>query len=586
MRRVRSALAALPPGAVVGALAAAAILAPVLGRGYVLTYDMVFVPEPPLTRGMLGLDPGVARAVPSDLVVAVLSRLVPTDVVQKLLLVGTFVAAGWGSGRLVGSGRAAASAAAAFYCWNAFVYERLVIGHWALLIGYAALPWVVLAARRVAAGEAGGWPRTVVAVGVAALGSPTGGLLAAVVAVAVVGWPRAVGARTAAVRAGLAAAAGLAVNLPWLLPSVLRPGGVPADADGVAAFAARADTPLGTIGSLLTLGGVWNAEVAPPGRTALPVVAVTAALIAVAVLGVKRYFAMSAEAVPLAAVSLLLLVVAAAGAVPGLRGIARQVVVAVPGGGIIRDGQKFVMPLALVLAVGFGLAVETLRLRVRDAEARPLLAAVAVLAPVAVLPALGWGAAGRLRTAHYPAEWYDVRSVLDRAPEAGGLVVLPWNALYQPFDWNSGRPVLDPAQRWFDRSTLVDDDLTVDDRVVAGEDPRADAVDAAVAAGAPLEPVLAAVGVRFAVVHQWRQAPAGQQLTAADRVYDGAQLDLYRLRQPAGESPDGPPVGPVVVGDAVAGALLLWGIAAIAGGGRRQPANLAERRSERSEGEL
>jgi len=109
-------------------------------------------------RLRLGEPERVTNEVPSDLVVAVLSRLVPTDVVQKLLLVGTFVAAGWGSGRLVGSGRAAASAAAAFYCWNAFVYERLVIGHWALLIGYAALPWVVLAARRWRRGRDDGPP--------------------------------------------------------------------------------------------------------------------------------------------------------------------------------------------------------------------------------------------------------------------------------------------------------------------------------------------------------------------------------------------------------------------------------------------
>jgi hypothetical protein len=586
LRRLRSALAALPPGAVVGAVAGAAILAPVLGRGFILTYDMVFVPEPPFTRGMLGLDAGVARAVPSDLVVAVLSRLIPADVLQKLLLLGTFVGAGWGSGRLVARGRAAASAAAAFYCWNAFVYERLLLGHWALLIGYAALPWVVIGARRVVAGEAGGWPGTLLALGVAALGSPTGGLIAAVVAISVVGWPRAVGARTAAARSALATAAGLAVNLPWLLPSVLRPGGVPADAGGVAAFAARADTPLGTLGSLLTLGGVWNAEVAPPGRAAWPVVAVTVGLVVAALFGVTRYVASRAEAPPLVAVSGLLLVVAAAGAVPGVRTVARTVVVAVPGGGIIRDGQKFLMPFALVLAVGFGVAVQTLLVQVRSAEARPVVGALAVLAPLAVLPALGWGAAGRLRAAHYPADWYAVRVALDRAADAGGMVVLPWNALYQPFDWNAGRPVLDPAQRWFDRSTLVDDDLTLEDREVAGEDPRADAVDHAVAAGAPLEPVLAAVGVRFAVVHQGRPLPAGQRLSAATRVYDGSELDLYRLHRPADDVAGGPPVAPVVVGDAVAGAVLLWAIVAIAGSSGRRAANLAERRSERVEGEL
>src|SRR4029077_3582197 len=34
---------------------------------------------------------------------------------------------------------------------------------------------------------------------------------------------------------------------------------------GIAAFAARADTPFGSFGSLLMLGGVWNAQAVPAG---------------------------------------------------------------------------------------------------------------------------------------------------------------------------------------------------------------------------------------------------------------------------------------------------------------------------------
>ena len=65
------------------------------------------------------------------------------------------------------------------------------------------------------------------------------------------------GARRAAV-----ALAGLAVgSLPWLIPSLLHP--VYVDPASVAAFAARADTPFGSIGSLLMLGGAWNAQTVP-----------------------------------------------------------------------------------------------------------------------------------------------------------------------------------------------------------------------------------------------------------------------------------------------------------------------------------
>jgi len=46
-------------------------------------------------------------------------------------------------------------------------------------------------------------------------------------------------------------------SLPWLIPAGLHT--VYADPAGVAAFAARADTPFGSLGSLVMLGGSWNA---------------------------------------------------------------------------------------------------------------------------------------------------------------------------------------------------------------------------------------------------------------------------------------------------------------------------------------
>ena len=55
---------------------------------------MVFVPRVPLGRELLGLGTSVARAVPSDLLVAVASRVVPAELVQKLILAGIFVFGG------------------------------------------------------------------------------------------------------------------------------------------------------------------------------------------------------------------------------------------------------------------------------------------------------------------------------------------------------------------------------------------------------------------------------------------------------------------------------------------------------------
>ncbi|RFU43614.1 hypothetical protein DZF91_00185, partial [Actinomadura logoneensis] len=140
--RTRHGAAALT-GLVLGLLA----LGPGLARGYLLSYDMVAVPRQPLTAMTFGLTGTLPRHVPSDAFVAALSAVVPGDLVQKALLLLVFVLGCAGAAALVPSRRLVPRlAAGACYVWNPYVAERLVLGHWALLLGYAALPWAVAAA--------------------------------------------------------------------------------------------------------------------------------------------------------------------------------------------------------------------------------------------------------------------------------------------------------------------------------------------------------------------------------------------------------------------------------------------------------
>jgi hypothetical protein len=84
-------------------------LGPGLGRGFLLSYDMVFVPRMPFSAALIGLTGGPPRAVPSDAVVAVLSRAIPADILQKLILLLIFVLACSGAAALLDSGWTAAS---------------------------------------------------------------------------------------------------------------------------------------------------------------------------------------------------------------------------------------------------------------------------------------------------------------------------------------------------------------------------------------------------------------------------------------------------------------------------------------------
>ena len=439
-------------GVLVGGVLALLALGPLLVRGYVLTYDMVFVPRLELTRGLLGLDTAVARAVPADLLVALASRLVPADLVQKLLLAGVFVGAAAGAARLVPSHTVAArAAAAALYAWNPFLYERLVMGHWGLLVSYAALPWVARAAIDLRAGRHGAVRPLVLTLAVAAAGSPAGGLIAATLALCITAappWPKAWrrgpeprGATLAWIPAlagvphpGRGCGRGGAGGEPALAgaePPAAR--GVPVRPEGVGAFAARPDGPLGTVGSLVGLGGIWNALAVPPGVGSWPWLAGFAVVLAVAGAGLPVLWRRWPPGV---AVGLLVaagagLVLAAAPALPGLRALVELVVTQLPGGGLVRDSQKFVAPLALVEAVCFGLGVERLLPALPVRWARPAAAGL-VAAPVLLLPALAWGGAGRLAAVDYPPAFAEARAAMAADPTPGAVLVLPWH-LYRPY---------------------------------------------------------------------------------------------------------------------------------------------------------
>jgi hypothetical protein len=550
-------------GVLAGVVLALLALGPLLVRGYVLTYDMVFVPRLDLTRGLLGLDTAVARAVPADLLVALSSRLVPADLVQKLLLAGVFVGAAAGAARLVPSPAPAAKAAAgALYAWNPFLYERLVMGHWGLLVSYATLPWVARAAIDLRAGSHGAVRRLVLALAVAAAGNPAGGLIAATLALCIAAAPprpKAEAGSGSGTRVGVVVGVALVVNLPWLVPSGLRPGGVPVRPEGVEAFAARPDGPLGTVGSLVGLGGIWNVLAVPPGVGTWPWLAGLAVVLAVAAAGLPVLWRRwpPGVAVGLVVAAGAGLVLAAAPAVPGLRALVELVATQLPGGGLVRDSQKFVAPLAVVEAVCFGLGVERLLPALPVRWARPAAVGL-VVAPVLLLPALAWGAAGRLAAVDYPPAFAEARAAMAADPTPGAVLVLPWH-LYQPYAWNGDRVVLDPAQRWFTRRAVGNDDLELVGLTVHGEDPYGNRLGPLVRGTAPLAPALPGAGIRYVLVFKegdWRAWSA--RLDGLVAALDRPELALYRVpARPAEVRFPTPPAVPVVAADLLVLALLI-----------------------------
>ena len=495
---------------------------------------MLFVPREPFAAALPGLAP--PRAVPSDLVVAVASRVLPADIVQKVVLLAIFVLACSGAAALLDREPLLARlAAGVFYAWNPYVGERLIIGQWALLLGYAGLPWVLRAVLAPDLASRRGARRLALALLPATVGGFAAMAVTALLAVpaAAAGPERPPGGRRAGRPGRRQPARGSSRPCctrststrpasPRSRPGPTRRSAASAACSCWAAPGTPRPSPRPTAGRGRRCGWPWSSSP----------------------LAAYLLFAARQRRWPgLGVAAVAGLVIAALGVTAAGRDLLRSLIGAWPGLAVLRDAQQFVAPLALAEAVGFGLAVAAAlklgrpeprpartgrtgiprpvrpectrtrapgpRKRGRDRTRRPrsarpvradaagtMLAVLALLAPVLLLPGLAWGAAGRLRPAWYPAAWLAAARSLDASAARGSVLLLPW-ATYRTPPWNHGEVVLDPWTRLLSRPVIWNDGTQVGDVALAPDDPRARSLTSAIDGGGPLTAALRAAGVRF-----------------------------------------------------------------------------------------
>ena len=503
------------------------VVAPLISPGYLLLRDAVSTPRSYLSDRALGLA-AAPRATPQDFAVVFASHAIDGGIVVKALLVAGLWLAGWGASRLVAvivpeAGAGGQFVAITLAIWNPYVGERLLQGHWSLLLGYGCLPWVattMLTLRSASTGIFG------LAFWLALAGlTPTGLILAATVALVCVAAPGA--GRSRWLCAVVALAVAVVAALPWLTAAAL---GLSSSADGiwtptpnVAAFAARAEPGLGTLGSLASLGGMWNNEAVPPSRATLFAVVSAGVLLVVVAIGLPTLLRRRATRplVLLAAASVLIAAALATG--PGLA-VLHAVVEAMPGLGVLRDGQKWV---ALAMP-GYALAGAGTVLALRRWSRPAVTALVCCAALLLCLPDLAWGVGGKVESVHYPTDWATVASLINRDPEP--VAVLPADTMRR-FAWSGPAPVLDPLPRWVRANVLITGDLIISGVTVPGEGNRAHEVQRLLLAGGDPSAVRRA-GVGWLVLEKGSPGDMGSAARTLEHLpvaYRGRDLTLYRV---------------------------------------------------------
>ncbi|WP_080791746.1 hypothetical protein [Corynebacterium pacaense] len=282
----------------------ALLLWPLAAPGELLLRDMAVVDSPALSLNAFGFGDLPARNAPQDGVLALFGFL-PVSWLVRVILLASGLAGAYGAMRL----GPAQFAAVTITIYNPFVVERLLQGHWSLVMAAWLLP--LIAALR----EHPRWQ--IVAMWAGSL-TPTGAVVATVVGVV---------ASRSRVRT---ACLGVVTWLPWLVPALLSTP----TSGGATAFVVRAEAHASTPGTMLGLGGIWNADAVPASRES------GFALFGIALFAVLITGFRNCPRPVLILGTCGLLACAGSWLLPG---VFSWVVSTVPGAGLFRDSQKLLM---------------------------------------------------------------------------------------------------------------------------------------------------------------------------------------------------------------------------------------------------
>jgi hypothetical protein len=406
----------------------------------------------------------------------VLNYVLPSQIIQKLLLFGIFIAAGVSMHRLMQymhhkPGALAPYTAGIFYAINPFTYDRLMAGQYGVLLGYAFLPafakallgFVRQPTRRT------GWVVGLWAAGISILSIHALGLMIFLTMLAIGLVSSKMRLWTAARQLGQAGAWGLGLFLVlssyWLVPLALGKGSTAAQlsqfsAQDTVAFATVGDSAISKLSNVIRLQGFW-AEDQGQFRLAQDVIAPWGLLVLVlwivVVAGLVQTWRRRQRLVVTFASGCIVL-----GIMLG-SGLCSSTLGQLPLFGGFREPEKFVALTALGYSIGFGFGAAGLVRRLlaeRSVGPAWVTSGAALLFPFIITPVIVWGGNSQLTASQYPAGWFAANRLLNQDHSNFQTLFLPWH-LYMDYGF-AGRIIASPAPDFFDKPVVVSDNPEFD----------------------------------------------------------------------------------------------------------------------------
>jgi hypothetical protein len=427
------------------------ILWSMLLPGYILTLDMVWVPDPQFRW----VEDGFNNSLPVRLFVLGSSAFFPGWVSQKALLIALFFLLLVIPYRYlpITNARNIRVFAALLYALNPFVYSRLLAGQWYVLLGYALLPLVLYALLKFL--NAPGTRRgaylgaTLALVGVFSVHVLLLAILLAILG-ALFYADRLWRCRSQAYL-GIAASVGifLIICSYWIVPAMLRAQPLEERFDEAhwQAFAAAPQENVPTLLNLAILGGFWAEDNGWSGYFVWPQQsmwfwACASVILVLAIIGAARGFRnpiTRRETAFLATAGILAFVLAAGASDTVFKSLNTLLYRELPYWAGMRDSHKIIAILALVYAkfaadgleVSVALFRSLIRVRITTSAATTYVESailLALLVPAGFGLYMWGGFQKQLEPVWYPAGWSEAREIL-RA-EGGKAIVLPWEGYF------------------------------------------------------------------------------------------------------------------------------------------------------------
>jgi len=447
------------------------VLLPLFASGFILTLDLVFTPELPMPQT-------VTSSYPFHALLHIFNLVVPADVLEKIMLFAVLFLSGLGAHRLVQTiaGRSITMwglyVAGIFYMINPFTYSRLMAGQYAVLLGYALLPWLVRVALELVRKPS--WNRALqVGVLTALIGIVSIHTLVAVAILTIVGTAIGVITKRLDIKFVLASAATcIILSSFWLVPLMLGQGKTAdtinsfttADTE---AFATVGENPLERLFHVLRLQGFWteakNLYLLPQDRL-VGWGLVMFIIIGLALTGAVHLWSRQKLLVLWFGLSALVGILLAIGA--------NTLLVNLPLLAGLREPHKMVMLVALCYSVFLAFGVHAALQRLKKRGDGFYTAGIVLFLSLPFLSALVmlWGANGQLQPRQYPTDWFSAKQQLQQDDGAGNILFLPWHQ-YMTFDF-AGRIIATPAPNFFGERVIVSQDPELDG-ASSGDMPKA-----------------------------------------------------------------------------------------------------------------